>query len=71
MTVVGTGWAEMGLKLFTLGPVRIDEGSICSKPWLVATCSMDLKYCMKQRILDTGQFGAEDWHEAYLDGLHL
>lgn len=45
MTVVGTGWAEMGLKFLTLGPVRMDEGRICSKPWLVATFSIDLKYC--------------------------
>lgn len=45
MTVVGTGWAMMGLRALTLGPVRMLEGRICSKPWVRATFSMDLKYC--------------------------
>lgn len=43
-TVVGTGWAMMGLRALTLGPVRMLLGRICSKPWSRATFSMDLKY---------------------------
>lgn len=30
-----------------LMPVRAAEGKICSKPWLAATASVDLKYCKK------------------------
>lgn len=33
------------LLALALGPVRILDGRICSKPWLLATFSMDLKYC--------------------------
>lgn len=47
MTVVGTGRAVLGLMVFVLGPVRMLEGRICSKPWERATVSMDLKYCRK------------------------
>lgn len=43
-TVVGTGWATIGLTFLTFGPVRMLEGRICSKPWLLATFSIDLKY---------------------------
>lgn len=43
-TVVGTGWAMMGWRVLTFGPVRMLEGRICSKPWSRATFSMDLKY---------------------------
>jgi hypothetical protein len=43
-TVVGTGFAVLGLMVFVLGPVRMLEGRICSKPWERATVSMDLKY---------------------------
>lgn len=31
-TVVGTGWAVMDLIFLTLGPVRMLDGRICSKP---------------------------------------
>lgn len=47
-TVVGTGWAMTGLVSLMLGPVRILDGRICSKPWLLATFSMDLKYCLRE-----------------------
>lgn len=43
-TVVGTGWAVVGLIFLTLGPVRMLDGRICSKPCWRATFSMDLKY---------------------------
>lgn len=49
MTVVGTGWtgATRGSRArLVFGPVRMLEGRICSKPWLRATFSMDLKYCV-------------------------
>lgn len=44
-TVVGTGRALAGLVSLMSWPVRTLDGRICSKPWLLATSSMDLKYC--------------------------
>ena len=40
----GTAFIEDGRRGAVLGPVRIELGRICSKPWELATFSMDLKY---------------------------